>query len=212
MSTIPPLATPDSQPIQQLILPASWAEFTLSQYLAAHTRGSAHAPVLRLSGLLDEVLSNLTAEDAEGLLLHLRAALEEDVLAALLPTPGLLEIGSSAWGLYEQAQAHLTATPEAHPLAHGAYLYALYRAPTGSRANEQQLAAAHAAVLAQPVTAVYADCLHFLASYQRAVSGTSLPGPAQPGILRIVRPVAPAPQTWRARLGNLWNPTTRLQA
>ena len=207
------LTAADGHAAQQLTLPMAWPEVTLAQYLAAHAPGSSHTPALRLSGLPDAVLDELPAEQATELAHHLAFAADEDALAALLPTPGLLEIGLSAYGLYELAQQRLVAaTPDAHPLDFGAYLYALYWEPTEFRPAPADVAAAYTAVLARPVTEVYADCLYFLISYQRAASGTSLPGPAQPGTLRIARPVAPAPPTWRTRLGNLWNPTTLLQA
>jgi hypothetical protein len=185
------LAT-DGQPAQQLTLPTAWPEVTLAQYLAAHAPGSPHAPALRLSGLADAVLDELPADQADELAYHLVFASDEAALAALLPTPGLLEIGLSAYGLYELAQQWLAATPDAHPLAFGAYLHALYREPVGFRPAPANVEAAHAAVLARPVTEAYADCLYFLASYQRAGTGAPAVGVAQAGLLRLVRPQAPA--------------------
>ena len=188
------LATTDGQPTQQLTLPTSWAEVTLGQYLAAHTAGSAHAPALRLSGLADTVLDSLPVEQAADLAHHLGFASDEAALEALLPTPGLLEIGQSASALYYLAAERLATLPGAHPLAHGASLYAVYRAPSGTRVTPAEAEAAHAAVLAQPVTQVYADCLYFLASYHRVGTGAPAVGVRQPGTLSIQReePAAPA--------------------
>lgn len=183
--------TTDGQTAQQLTLPTTWPEVTLAQYLAVLAAGPA-AVVPLLAGLSAEALLSLSPADQTLLASRLAFVLDPEPLLALLPTPGLLEIGQSAYGLVQQYEAYAVAHPTALPLAHGAYLYALYRAPTGSRMPEAELADAHAAVLAQPVTAVYADCAHFLASYERAILGTSRPGPAQPGLLRLVRPAAPA--------------------
>jgi hypothetical protein len=191
MPTALTLAT-SGQPAQQLTLPTAWPEVTLAQYLAAHAPGSPHAAPLRMSGLADAVLDELPAEQADELAYHLSFATDEGTLEALLPTPCLLEIGLSAYGLYELAQQWLGAAPDAHPLAFGAHLYALYREPVGFRPNAPDVEAAHAAVLARPVTEVYADCLYFLASYQRAGTGAPAVGVAQAGLSRLVRPQAPA--------------------
>jgi hypothetical protein len=196
--------------IQQIALPTTWADLTVAQYLALATPGAISLATV-LPDLAPEVVAQLSDADQQLLADRVLAELDEQVLADLLPTHGLLEIGRSAYGLYDQAQQYLATIPNAHPLAHGAYLYALYRAPTGSRADEQQLAAAHAAVLARPVTTVYADCLYFLASYRRVGTGAPAVGVRQSGTLSIAKP-AFVPQSLRARLGNLWNPGKQAQA
>jgi hypothetical protein len=184
------LTTTSSQPTQQITLPTAWPEVTLAQYLVILAAGPL-AVVPTLTGLSTEALASLSPTDQTLLASRLSFVLDPEPLLALLPTPGLLEIGRSAFGLLQQYETYAVAHPTALPLARGAYLYALYRAPTGSRMPESELAAAHAAVLAQPVTAVYADCAHFLASYERVATGTIWPGPAQPGLLQLVVPAAP---------------------
>lgn len=196
--------------IQQILLPATWADLTVAQYLALATPGAISLATV-LPDLAPEVLAQLSETDQQLLADRVLTELDEQVLADLLPTHGLLEIGLSAYGLYEQAQQYLATIPDAHPLAHGAYLYALYRDPKGNRADEQQLAAAHAAILARPVTEVYADCLYFLASYLRVGTGAPAVGVRQQGTLWLAKPT-PVPQSLRARLGNLWNPGKQAQA
>ena len=64
-------------------------------------------------------------------------------------------------------------------------LYALYLDPVASMASPAHVEATYAAVLAAPITTVYADCLHFLASYQACLTGQPSEGAEQPGLLRI---------------------------
>jgi hypothetical protein len=185
------LSTADGQLLTSVSMPTSWADVLLAQYLNVLAAGTASL-VTSLTDLSSDLLARLSPADQTLLASRLAFVLDPEPLLELLPMPGLLEIGQSAFGLLQQYQAYAAAHPTALPLAQGAYLYALYRAPTASRFPEAELAAAHAAVLAQPVTEVYADCAHFLTSYERAVTGTSRSGPAQAGLHRLVRPVAPA--------------------
>jgi hypothetical protein len=197
--------------INYLPMPTSWAELTLAQYIVLATPGAV-ALATALPSLTPELLNELNSDEQSALASYVVTMLDEQVLASLLPTPGLLEIGMSAYGLYRQAEKYLTTIPDAHPMAHGAYLYALYRNPTGTTANEQELAAAHAAVLARPVVEVYADCAFFLASYARVGTGEPAQGVAQPGLLRVQIHTTPTKQSLQARLGNLWNTGNRAQA
>jgi len=170
---------------QSVNLPTTWTDLTVAQYLALATPGAISLAAV-LPDLTPDMLAQLSTAEQELLATRVLAALDEQVLADLLPTPGLLEIGLSAHGLYQQAQRYLATIPDAHPLAHGAYLYALYREPAGFTANVAQIEAAHASVLARPITEVYADCRYFLASYRRVGTGASHTGVAQAGCLRIV--------------------------
>jgi hypothetical protein len=204
------LTTADGNEARQLTVPTSWADVTLNEYLALAVPG-IRSPASVLTDLAPELLDNLP--DAARTLLGrcLSFAQDHAPLLELLPTPGLFEIGKCAYGLYQQAAQYVADYPGAPALARGAYLYALYRNPTSSKMDHQLLALAHAAVLARPVTEVYADCAHFLASYERALTGTSLPGPFQPGVLRVVLPT-PEVKGWRAKLGNLWSSSKKAVA
>jgi hypothetical protein len=163
---------------QTLHLPTTWAALTVAQYLALVTPGAMPLAAV-LPDLAPDALAQLDAAEQEALTTHLLATLDEQVLAALLPTPGLLEAGLSAYGLYQQAQKYLATIPDAHPLAHGAYLYALYWEPSGFTASVAQVEVAHANVLVRPVTEVYADCCYFLASYLRVGTGAPRTGATQ---------------------------------
>jgi hypothetical protein len=204
------LTAADGQVIESVTIPTSWADVTLSQYLALGKPGVS-SPASVLTGLPPELLESLPDAVGAELGRYLSFALDHEVLLELLPTPGLFEIANCAYGLYQQAEQYEPEYPGAPALACGAYLYALYRNPTSSTMDRELLALAHAAVLARPVTEVYADCAYFLASYKRALAGISLPGPFQPGCLRAVLPT-PEVKGWRAKLGNLWNPTKRAVA
>ena len=173
-------------------IPTGWPDVSLAHYLALASPTPPPAELL-LTGLSSAQWASLDEADRAALSRQLLFVLDEQPLPQLLPTPGLYEVGRCAYGLYQLAQKQLAATPDAHPLAHGAYLYALYRVPLGTTPTPAEVEAAHAAVLAQPVTEVYADCLFLLASYGRALSGTLPAGPAQPGLLRLERPAVPTP-------------------
>ena len=184
------LTTADGRPLASTTTATGWGDVTLAQYLAL-TATDAPPAALLLTGLTAEQLNQLSPADRQQLRQRLRFLRDEQPLRELLPTPGLYEVGLCAFGLYDQAQLLLATQPDAHPLAHGALLYALYRQPTGSRAPAEQLAAAHAEVLAQPLPDVYADCQYFLASFLRAMSQPTPNGPRQPGLARLSSAVAP---------------------
>lgn len=207
------LTTTDGQLLANVTVPTCLPDVTLSQWLAFVAPNSPEADSV-MTGLTPEVLATLQEADRAQLLEHLLFLTEAPVLRELLPTPGLYEIGHCAYGLQCQAQAYFDAHPGLTRLAQGAYLCALYSAPTGSTMAPEQLAAAHAAVLAAPVTEVYADCQYFLASWERNHNGTTIPGPTQPGLLRIVLDAPAPPTSWLGKLGlgNLWNPSKRAVA
>jgi hypothetical protein len=94
-------------------------------------------------------------------------------------------------------------------LEQGAYLYCLFRdrqlAPF--RPTPEQIAAAHAAVLARPVTEVYADCYHFADMWERFQNT-----PVDMSRFTQALDKATKPAGWLVKLGNLWNPTKRAVA
>ncbi|OGX81996.1 hypothetical protein BEN47_05085 [Hymenobacter lapidarius] len=197
-----PLIPPTDTEGQRLTAPTAWPEITLAQYLAL--RAPAAPWVAVLTGLSPEQLATLPEATRAQLLDRLMFVLDDAPLRELLPTPGLYEVCNCSCGLLLQAQRHAAAHPEASPLAFGAYLHALYSTPAATSVDEQAVAAAHAAVLARPVTEVYADAAHFLASYERCAAGIRTDGPIQPGLSRIMKTV-PAPKwTWLWLKGRLW--------
>jgi hypothetical protein len=198
---------------------------TLSQWITFVAPGSPEADSV-MTGLAPEVLDTLSYADRSQILELLLFLTDADTLRELLPTQGLYGVGSCAYGRYEQARKYFLDNPELTRLAQGAYLYALYRNPTSSKMPDDELAAAHAAVLAAPVMDVIADCHYFLASWEHYYSdGRPEPGPRQPGLMRIEgldpaaewdKAHAPAPKRtgWLSKLGlgNLWNPEKRAVA
>ena len=205
-------ATADGQPAQQLTLPTFWPDVTLSQYLALAAEGAAPAEQL-LTGLTAEQWAALDEASQQQLSQRLLFLTDTQPLAALPPTPGLYAVGRCAYALAQQAAHKLAALPAgAPPLARAAVLYALYRQPAGSTASPAHFEAAHAAVLAAPITAVYADCLHFLASYSAYLTGEPSTGAEQPGLLRLAtapgRPLTAAPTPRRGLLARLFSSAT----
>lgn len=219
------LTTTDGQLLESVIIPTSLSEVTLAQWIAFISPGGPEADVV-MTGLAPEVLDTLSYADRGQILEQLLFLTDASLLRELLPTQGLYEVGNCAYGLQGQAEKYFGAHPELTRLAQGAYLYALYRNPTGSTMPEKKLAAAHAAVLAAPVTDVIADCYHFAASWEHYQSGgRPKSGPRQPGTLRILghdpatewdkaHAPAPKPTGWLAKLGlgNLWSPDARAVA
>ena len=212
MPTTFSLPTTDGQPAQQLTLPTFWPDVTLGQYLALTAAGAAPAEQL-LTGLTAAQWAALDEASQQELSQRLLFLTDTQPLAELPPTPGLYAVGRSAYGLRQQAQQQLAALPaEAPPLARAAVLYALYREPAGSTASPAHYEAAHAAVLVAPITAVYADCVHFLTSYHAYLTGQPSEGAEQPGLLRLAdaqgRPLAggptPKPATRRGLLAGLF--------
>ena len=208
------LTTVAGQLLSSVVMPTCLADVTLAQWIAFVTPNSPEADAV-MTGLSPEVLATLSEADRAHILDLLLFLTDAPVLRQLLPTPGLYEVGHCAYGLSEKASNYFAAHPELTRLAQGAYLYTLYREPLDWRTAPAQIAAAHAAVLAQPVTAVYADCQHFINSWERVQNGVTALGPTPPGVLRIAHLAPKAkPSGWLAklRLGNLWNPAKRAVA
>jgi hypothetical protein len=194
------LTTIDGQLLANVTVPTCLPDVTLAQWIAFVAPNSPEADSV-MTGLAPEVLATLQEAGRAQLLENLLFLTDAPVLRELLPTPGLYEVGHCAFGLYGQALAYFEAHPELTRLAQGAYLHALYSAPTSSKMPPEQLALTHAAVLAAPVTEVYADCQFFLASWERYQNGTTLPGPSQPGLLRFAVATPAPPAGWLGKLG-----------
>lgn len=188
----------DGQPKLGLTVPTSWADVTTAQYLALQAPAAPWLAVL--TGLAPAQVASLS-EDAAALLTdRLAFAFDAAPLRELLPTPNLYEVGNCLYGLLLRFEQFLGQHPAAPALTYGAYLCALYQNPVlPSLLDEPALAAAHAAVLATPITETFADAQHLLASYARAQDGSTRPGPRQPGGRELATP-APTPRSWWARL------------
>jgi hypothetical protein len=208
------LTATDGQHIAEVTIPTSLSDVTLGQWITFISPGSPEVDSV-MTGLTPEVLVTLSEADRSQILELLLFLTDASMLRELLPSQSLYEVGNCAYGLQRQAEGYFMAHPELTRLAQGAYLYALYRNPTGSTMSAEELVAAHAAVLAASVVDVIADCQHFLASWERYQAGATLPGPRQPGLLLIAGDSASAkPTGWLAKLGlsNLWSQSTRAVA
>jgi hypothetical protein len=127
MPTILPLVSATTA--LALRVPTQWVDVTLAQFVALHapepddTRRQAEV----LCGLSAGYLDEMAADDVRYLANLLEFSLDITDVLALLPTPGLPDIGSLPYGILLEAQNHIEANPERPMLAHGPYLLALYR-------------------------------------------------------------------------------------
>ena len=160
-----------------LAVPTQWADVTLGQYIArfAPEPGDTRRPAEVLCGLSAGYLDNMAADDVRYLANLLAFSTDTTDVLALLPTPGLPDIGSLPYGILLEAQGYIGANPERPMLAHGPYLLALYRVQLAyGKYDVAKVAAAEAALLAAPVTESYADMNHFLNSWSNWLKGTNL--------------------------------------
>lgn len=157
----------------RLVVPTSWADVTLDTYLRLHA-GDNTAMLSVLTGLDAATIDQLAADDVGYLANCLAFAADLSPLLELLPTPGLPEVGASPYGLLVLATQYVEELPEGTPGIEAApYLYALYRCQqVWGKVDDAKIEAIRAAVLAEPVTKVYADVAFFLSSYRRATSVT----------------------------------------
>jgi hypothetical protein len=160
---------------QVLTVPTKWADVTLAQFIALY------APAVDDTRRIAEVLCNLpaggldelAADDVKYLATLLAFATDPADVLALLPTPGLPDIGSLPYGILVEAQRAVEAQEGRPWLATAAYLLALYRMQLlWGKYDGKRVAACEAALLASPVTEVYADASFFLSSYKQYWSAT----------------------------------------
>ena len=175
MPTTLTLITPDGQPAQVLTVPTSWADVSLAQFVALHapTPGDERTAAELLLGLPAGGLGQLAADDVPYLANMLAFAQDASPVLALLPTPGLPDVGSLPYGTLLLAQAVFEAEPDRPALAYGPNLLALYRSQMVlGKYNGDHVAACLAALLAAPVTESYADLSHFLQACRNWQPGT----------------------------------------
>ncbi|MGI4736104.1 MAG: hypothetical protein ACRYG7_13085 [Janthinobacterium lividum] len=173
MPTILPLVSATTA--LALSVPTQWVDVTLAQFVAIHapepteTRRKAEVLCNLPAGYLDDLAANDVAYLANLLAFSADPA---DVLA-LLPTPGLPDIGTLPYGVLLLAQQHVEAQGEREWLSAAPYLLALYRVQlVYGKYDQAKAEACEAALLAAPVTESYADCAFFLTSYRNYWSDT----------------------------------------
>jgi hypothetical protein len=169
------LTTPDGQPAQTLTVPTQWADVTLGQYVAlqAPEPDDERRPAEILLGLEAGGLDQLAADDVKYLSNLLAFSQDASDVEALLPAPGLPDIGTLPFGILLLAQQYVESVLDRAPLAYGPHLCALYRVQmTFGRYDQAKVEACAAALLASPCIEVAADCAFFLSSYQNWQRGT----------------------------------------
>lgn len=160
---------------QVLTVPTSWYDVTLATFVAlqAPEPEDLRRPAEVLLGLDAGALDQLAADDVAYFANLLGFATEPEDVYALLPTPGLPEVGTLPYGTLLMAQQRFAADPEASWLRSAAYLLALYRVQmTYGKYDSKRVAACEAALLASPCTEAYPDAAFFLSSYRRYSNAT----------------------------------------
>lgn len=188
---------------QVLTVPTSWADVTLGQYVALHAPDpqDQRTAAELLLGLEAGALNRLAAADVVYLSTLLAFATDPSPVLALLPTPGLPDVGTLPWGCLVLVQEHFR--DEAYDgrpdLAHLPYVLAVYRCQLswGNTGKVEQL---EQALLASPVTECYADAAFFLAAARRSLSGTS-PTPNATTTTPTKKSWMPAARSWLSGLG-----------
>jgi hypothetical protein len=195
---------------QALTVPTCWADVPLAHFVALHAPepGEQRTAAELLLGLDAGALSQLAADDVVYLANLLEFSSDANDVEALLPTPGLPNVGALPWGVLVLCQQQFEANAERPALASLPYVLAAYRCQL-LHGNTDRLDAVLAQVLAAPVTEVYADGMAFTSAAHRSLSGTSqtkATTTSQP-----TRKLKPAAKTWRRSLAWRW-PWTRWRA
>jgi hypothetical protein len=189
---------------QVLTVPTSWADVSLAQYvalLAPAPEGEQLTAAELLLGLGAGGLDQLAADDVVYLSTLLAFSLDPEPVTALLPTPGLPDVGALPWGCLVLCQQEFEANAERPGLASLPYVLAVYRCQLRD-GNTDRFEQVLAQVLAAPVTEVYADGAFFLAAARRSLSGTpptKATSPTPP-----TKSSMPAAKSWLRGLGLRW--------
>jgi hypothetical protein len=193
---------------QVLTVPTQWADVTLAQFVALlapaadDTRRQAEVLLSLEAGGLDQ----LAADDVAYLANLLAFSTDPGDVLALLPTPGLPSVGSQPYGVLLLAQQRMEAEPERPWLAYAAHLLALYRVQQmWGKCELKRVEACEAALLASPVTEVYADAAFFLSSYRAWLNDSSqtkptTTNPATPSAMPASKSLATASRRFWASI------------
>jgi hypothetical protein len=167
------------QPTGQTVsVPTKWADVPLSRFLllngCAEPSDERSAAEVLLS-LEAHALDHLLADDVHYLHTLLAFAQDPGDVLALLPTPDLPDVGQLPYGSLLLAQQVLTDNAERSWLASGPRILAIYRQTMlwGNADSAPRLAACEEALLAAPVTEVYADMAAFSTALRMHLSGTA---------------------------------------
>lgn len=185
MRTTLNLITPDGAVAQALTVPTQWADVTLAQYVAllAPAPDDERSQAEILCGLAAGGLGQLAADDVGYLANLLEFAQHSEAVTQLLPPPGLPDVGSLPYGCLLLVQQHFDANAERPLLAYLPYVLAVYRCQL-TWGSTDKLAETLAAVLAAPVTEVWAEAQAFTTACRSWLAGT-----------RPMKPTPPTPKT-----------------
>jgi len=192
---------------QVLTVPTSWADVTLATFVAllAPTEGDQRTAAELLLTLPAGGLDQLAADDVVYLANLLEFANDPADVLALLPTPGLPDVGALPWGCLVLCQEQFRENDERPALASLPYVLAVYRSQLAD-GNANRLDEVLAEVLAAPVTQVYADAQAFYSACQQSLSGT--PRTRATKANPVTKSLMPAARNWLSALGLPW-PWTR---
>lgn len=174
---------------QQLTVPTKWADVSLQQFidLFAPMPGDKRVKAELLCGLPAGGLDQLAINDVRFILPLIEFVEDPADVLVLLPTPGLPDVGSLPWGCLTLVQQRFAQHSNRDQLVHLSYLLAVYRSQL-TWGDTSRVDAIEAALLASPVTEVYADGAAFLAAWKN----WSLATPQTP-------PTTPSPATKNSR-------------
>lgn len=196
------IATQDGADPFSLFVPTCWADVTLAQFIRLITEPDTH-PLCALTTLTAEQLDALHHGDVALLATRLDFTADTTDLMALTPSPDLPDVGSSTYGQLILANQYAEAHEGQPVLTLAPYLYALYRSQQLSgKYNETKLQQMQTAILAAPVTEVYADVVFILAAWQHFTSAT-LPKKPLMWTNTLTTKSTPGWKRWVSNLGRL---------
>lgn len=159
---------------QVLTVPTSWADVTLQQFVALHAPepGDERTAAEVLLNLPSGGLDQLAAQDVPYLANLLAFATDSSPVLELLPSVEVADPGALPWGCLLLVQQHFQAHPDRPDLFHLPRVLAIYRAQL-TWGNTNKVAAIEQALLASPVTEVYAEGAAFFGRCRQLSNGTS---------------------------------------
>jgi hypothetical protein len=194
----------------ELRVPTSWADVRLADYI--HLLANPQRPrICVLSGLNEDTLYQLAADDAV-YLLHCLSFLEDETpLTRALPPPDLADIGQASYGQLLLVQQFLEDNPHQPALFYAPYVYAVYESerrygPDNSPEKLQQL---YQDTLDAPLPQVFANLVFITGAWQNFNSATPPPPKTTPS--PTTTNTRPASKNWAVALARFL-PWTRWRA
>jgi hypothetical protein len=157
----------------ELRVPTSWADVRLADYI--HLLANPQQPRLcGLSGLSEETLYQLAADDAVYLLHCLSFLEDESPLTSALPSSELATIGQASYGQLLLVEKFLDENPD-HPfLFYAPYVYAVYESERryGPENSPEKLQQLYQHTLDAPLPQVFANLVFITGAWQNFKNAT----------------------------------------